>query len=449
VSRGKRIRAIGLGLVAVLAMSAVVAASASAVVPERGKCATGTEFENKGCTVSGAKNKFKWVPNVKTAFTATSGAATLRSFTPEGAELPAVECVKSKSKGSFIGPKGSEFTITFEQCSSLKENCTGGAKAKPGQIVTNKLEGTLGFISPGVVGEDIKAVGGGVLASFKCGANTVETDGSVVGEIGSGVYNTAAATETLVLKELGGKQVPTKLEGQPEDTLKSEINGLGAGTFPFATTESVTETIKPGLEIKTEEPSLPKWWVEGNLLVGTEALAETTTVPPAEPFELNMMGKGIATEPFTIRCTSVRLENAEIEGPSTRRDEHVVYEGCIAVGKAECAVATTPTQPLQAHLEGPSGNEKLRFAPQAGNEIANYVVTGASCKVKGEYEADGEMICNYKFVETEKLEHPLEFTKTSGSKVKVRVNHAAKETSVPFTGTDDVHLASGKEWSAF
>jgi len=248
---------------------------------------------------------------------------------------------------------------------------------------------------------------------------------------------------------LGGKQVPTKLEGQPEDTLKSEINGLGAGTFPFATTESVTETIKPGLEIKTEEPSLPKWWVEGNLLVGTEALAETTTVPPAEPFELNMMGKGIATEPFTIRCTSVRLENAEIEGPSTRRDEHVVYEGCIAVGKAECAVATTPTQPLQAHLEGPSGNEKLRFAPQAGNEIANYVVTGASCKVKGEYEADGEMICNYKFVETEKLEHPLEFTKTSGSKVKVRVNHAAKETSVPFTGTDDVHLASGKEWSAF
>lgn len=441
----KRIRLVGLCVVAVVAMSAAVAASASASLPERGKCASGTEFENKGCTVSGAKNKFKWVPNVKTAFSMTSGAATIRS----SAEAPPVECAKSKSKGDFIGPKGSEFAVTFEGCSSAGEKCTGGAKAKAGQVITNKLEGIIGFISPGVVGEDVKAVGGGVLASFKCGPNNVEIDGSVIGEIGSGVYNMAASTETLTFREAGGKQEPTKLEGGPEDTLNSEIDGLGSGTFPFATTLSATATIKPGLEIKTEEVARPKWWVEGKLLIGSEVLAETTTVPPAEPFELNMMGKGIATEPFTIRCSSVRLENAAIEGPSARHEEHVVYENCIAVGKPECTVATTPTQPLQAHLEGSSGNEKLRFVPQSGKEIANYIVSGTLCKVKGEYEADGEMICNYKFVETESLEHPLEFTASSGSKVKVRVNHAAKETAVPFTGTDDVHLASGKKWSAF
>jgi hypothetical protein len=444
----KRIRVIGLGL-AVLATCAVVTAGASAALPERGKCASGTEFENKGCTISGSKDKFKWVPNVKKAFTAKSGAAVLKSFTSEGAELPPVECTKSKGKGDFIGTKGSEFTVTFEGCSSAKEPCTGGAKAKAGQIVTNKLEGTLGFISPGVVGEDVKAVGGGVLASFKCGANDAEVDGSVIGEIGSGVYNTSASTETLLLTASGSKQEPVKLEGQAEDTLKAEINGLGAGTFPFGSTESVTATVKPGLEVRTEAPHVPKWWVEGKLLVGSEALTETTTVPATEPFELNMMGKGIAMEPFTIRCSSVRLENAKIEGPSTRREEHVVYENCIAVGKTECTVATTPTQPLQAQLEGSSGNEKLRFVPQSGKEIANYVVTGASCKVKGEYEADGEMICNYKFVETESLEHPLEFTASSGSNVKVRVNHAAKETAVPFTGTDEVHLASGKMWSAY
>jgi hypothetical protein len=449
VGQVRRIGMVGLCLASALAIGAVVAASAAAGVPERGKCASGTEFENKGCTVSGSHNKFKWVPNVKTAFTSTSGPATLKSFTPEGAPLPAVECAKSKSKGDFLGPKGSEFTITFEGCTSAGERCTGGAKAKAGEIVTNKLEGTLGFISPGVVGEDIKAVGGGVLVSFTCGANEIETDGSVVGEIGSGVYNTAASTETLILEEAAGKQQPTKLEGEPEDTLKSEIDGLGGGAFPFGSTESLTGTVKPGLEIKTEEPARPRWWVESKLLVGTEALAETTTVPPTEPFELNMTGKGIATEPFTIRCSSVRLENAEIEGPSTRREEHVVYENCIAVGKTECTVATTPTKPLQAKLEGTSGNEKLRFVPQSGKEIANYIVTGTLCKVKGEYEADGEMICNYKFVEKESLEHPLEFTASSGSKVKVRVNHAAKETAVPFTGTDEVHLASGKKWSAF
>jgi hypothetical protein len=443
------IRAIGLGGLVVLMACAAAVAGASAAVPERGKCVSGKEFENKGCTVSGAANKFKWEPNVKTAFSSTSGASITRSRTPEGTELPAVECAKSKSKGDYIGPKGSEFTTTFEGCVSAGERCTGGAKAKAGEIVTNKLEGTLGFISPGVVGEDVKAVGGGVIASFKCGPNDVEIDGSVIGEIGSGVYNVAASSETLTFRESGGKQEPTKLEGGSEDTLKAEINALGGGSFPFPTTTATTTTVKPGLEIKTEEVPRPKWWVEGKLLVGVEALAETTTVPPTEPFELNMTGKGIATEPFTIRCSSVRLENAEIEGPSTRREEHVVYENCIAVGKTECNVATTPTQPLQAHLEGTAGNEKLRFVPQSGKEIANYVVTGSLCKVKGEYEADGEMICNYEFVETEKLEHPLEFTATSGSKVKVRVNHAAKETAVPFTGTDEVHLASGKNWSAF
>ncbi|HUC14916.1 MAG TPA: hypothetical protein VMS00_10735, partial [Acidimicrobiales bacterium] len=306
MDRIRRVRALGLGSVVVLAALAVVAAGASAAVPERGKCmGGGKEFEDKGCTVSGASDKFKWVPNVKKPFSAMSGAVTIRSFVG-GTEVASVVCAKSKGKGDFIGLKGSELVITFEKCSSLGEACTGGGKAKAGQVVTNKLEGTLGFISPGVVGEDIKAVGGGALASFKCGSNSVEIDGSVIAEVGSGVYDTAAPTETLTFAQSAGKQEPSKLEGQPEDTLKAEINGLGGGSFPFATTVSATATVKPSLEIKTEEPSAaPKWWVEGSLLAGSEALAETTTVPPTEPFELNMTGKGIAMEPFTIRCTSV------------------------------------------------------------------------------------------------------------------------------------------------
>ncbi len=52
------------------------------------------------------------------------------------------------------------------------------------------------------------------------------------------------------------------------------------------------------------------------------------------------------------------------------------------------------------------------------------------------------MDCNYKGVETESEEHPLEFTATSGSKVEV--NGKPSE----FTGTDKVHLSSGKLWSA-
>ena len=447
MNRMRHIGVMGLCLLAVLAMGAVLAASASAGLPERGKCKTAkigmTEFEDKGCTTTGTKEKFAWAPNVKAAFTATSGAAVLRTRDEEGS-LPAVECAKSKTKGSYIGPKGSEFTTTFEKCSSAGEICTGGAKAKAGQIVTNKLEGTIGFISSGVVGEDIKAVGGGVIAAFKCGANELETDGSVIAEIGSSVYNKAASSATLTFKESGGVQEPTKLKNQPEDTLHTEIDGLGSGSFPFQSTETAVETAKPGLEIKTTGP--PKWWVGGSVLVGAEPLAATTTVPMA--FELNMTGKDIV-EPFVLRCNAVSLKKAEIEGPSTRREEAVVYENCEVPTKPACAVANTETEPLIATLEGVSGNAHLNFLPQAGKKLATYIVTGGSCKVKGEYEANGNMRCNYSNVQFENFEHSLEFTAGSGSAVKFKVVGKTGETAAAFTGTDEVHLASGKLWSAF
>jgi hypothetical protein len=442
----KNIRVVGLCMVAVLAMSFAVAAGASAAVPERGKCASGKEFEDKGCTVSGAKDKFKWTPNVKTAFTSTSGAAVFGAFTPEGAALPPIECTASKTKGDFVGPKGSEFTTTFEGCTSAGERCTGGAKAKAGQIVTSRLEGTLGFISAGVVGEDVKAVGGGVIASARCGANEIVTDGSVIGEIASGVYNAAALTESEVFRATGGKQEPTKLEGQPEDTLKSEINNLGSGSFPFGATESVTMTGKPGLEIKTEEPpAAPKWWVAGKLLVGSEAIAETTTV--TEPFKLQLHGEG-GSGTFTIQCAVVRVKGGAIEAPSARSEKALVYEGCEVEGKPECAVGTTSTKPLKAQLEGSSGAETLKFEPEnSKKEIAKWHVTQVAgkppCAQVGFYEADGTMICGYPAVELESAEHPLEFTASSGSKVEVAGQPAG------FIVTYKVHLASNKLWSAF
>ena len=65
-----------------------------------------------------------------------------------------------------------------------------------------------------------------------------------------------------------------------------------------------------------------------------------------------------------------------------------------------------------------------------------------ACAQKGFYHADGQMTCNYQEVEEELGEHPLEFTAASGSEVKV------SGEVVPFSGTDAVHLASGRLWSA-
>jgi hypothetical protein len=222
--------------------------------PERGVCKAAAKgagkFLNALCTEpgekGGAKKEFVWVPQAKaTAFTSTTGEATLKSYTPEGAELPPVTCKKSKGKGKALTSTTSESVVTFEECSSSGEKCTGGTKAKAGQIITKTLDGLLGTIAGGTkVGE---AVGGagltGITAEFKCGANEIKTEGATIGEVAP-VDAKAATTSTLTFAAgVPPAQEWTELSGKPY-SLKTEINGLGAGTFPFPSVEITKATVK-------------------------------------------------------------------------------------------------------------------------------------------------------------------------------------------------------------
>jgi hypothetical protein len=184
----------------------------------------------------------------------------------------------------------------------------------------------------------------------------------------------------------------------------------------------------------------PEWWVEKSLLKGSEGIAEETKVPKA--FRIEAHGEKITS--FFIECSELKVKKGAITAPSTRTEEGVVFEKCIAVGKTACTVATTMTKPLTAELEGPPGAIKLKFKPKSGTEIGTFHVTGPAltCGAEGFYQADGTMICNYSGVETESKEHPLEFSPSSGSKVEV----GGKPSE--FTGTDEVHLVSKKLWSA-
>jgi hypothetical protein len=183
----------------------------------------------------------------------------------------------------------------------------------------------------------------------------------------------------------------------------------------------------------------PVWWVEKSLFRGTEAIAETTKV--TEPFRLPLTIEHRVAG--TITCAKVRLEGAQIENANERSEKAVLYEECRVAGMSRCKVKEpVVTAPLKARLEGPTGAVKLRFKPRSGTEIATYVISGCGRPLEGSFKASGEMICNYKEVERETEEHPLEFTATSGSRVEV--NGEPTE----FSGTDVVHLASGKLWSA-
>ena len=218
---------------------------------------------------------------------------------------------------------------------------------------------------------------------------------------------------------------------------------LGGSTGVSATVSGSDKLKGPAGDEKItadQSTARPKWWLEGELFKGKEPIAEETNV--TAPLELELRGKEVGK--FTIACGKVKIKEGEIEGPGARREEAEVYEECKVVGKeAECSVEPIVTRPLKAQLEGSAGATTLKFEPQSGTELASYEVKGASCAVKGFYAASGEMICDYSGVETESAEHPLEFTETTGSKVKINGQEAA------FRLTDRVHLASGKLWSAF
>ena len=285
-----RIRIIGLALVAVFAMSAVVAvssASAATTLPAYVRCAqvvtpgtgafelrtcegaVGTKefikvylggvslsateecaetvavgagtFENAGCTTvgTGAKDFIKVFKTVIT-FTSTSGVSILK--TASGEE---VECKADTNAGELTGAKTDIVTVTFTGCESKKFKCSS-AGAAAGEIVVKEALSELGYIkkaAPTEVGLALKPKeAGGIFVEFNCagGIVKVKTKGSVIGKITP--INTWTTTYSLVFNYSAGnpcKQEFEKFEGLAKDTLESSKNG---GAYEGACEKS-TDTI--------------------------------------------------------------------------------------------------------------------------------------------------------------------------------------------------------------
>lgn len=179
----------------------------------------------------------------------------------------------------------------------------------------------------------------------------------------------------------------------------------------------------------------PLWVVAGSPLKAgaTLALAETTTV--SNPFVIEAAGYG-------VKCESIQLEKSFIEGEKTSQTV-IVMSSCKDLTQPNCAVATITTKPLTATLEGTTGKFRLNFKPTSGTEVTTVHFSGSECSFAS-IPIEGTMACNYPKVETEAVIHELEFTATSGSKLKARTIVTVEATLV---GTDEFWLASGKKWS--
>jgi len=438
---------ISLAPLLVLAALAVMPVMAQAAPPEYGRCIkvkAGTgKYKDAGCEKGVVlKGSYEWLPGPgpKPNFTSTEGKSV---FETPGKEK--LTCLSDTDKGSYTGAKTDSETIVFTGCEIAGVKCQNGL---PGEITTKVLTSEIGYIKkPTTVGVSL-AGPGGVFAEFECGGLTVVISGSVIAPVPVSKMQTTIVVKFIASK---GHQKPEKFEGAPKDTLTCTVlqegKELKSEQCGFTSTDTITNEEAIEANEAVEPIEAPKWWVEGKLLAGPEPIAETTTVPV--PFKLELHGKKIGN--FTIECTEVKVEGGVITPPGSRSEEAIVYGSCIVVGKPECAIGTTKTKPLTANLEGPTGSEKLKFEPQVGSEIAMWKVTQVAgkppCTVKGLYRTNGEMICNYKAVESEEPEHPLEFTAGSGSKVTATGSGA--EGSAGFIVTDRVHLASGKLWSAF
>jgi hypothetical protein len=245
VERMRRLRITLLCVVAVCAGGALAAGSASAALPELGRCAkvstpkTGA-YGNAGCTSVNVKHKgeYEWAagPGAKKGFSEQFSGATLETVTESR-----INCASGVLTGEYTGAKSEKFTeVVLEGCQDEgpRFECYTNP-AEPGKIVSKvALIGELGFV-PGSkfetnpwAGWDLKAENSGTpLLTFFCGEGggilAISLEGSVIGRVTK--TNAMVASFALKYKQKLGVQIPTAFIGGPEDVLKEITKPIGPG----------------------------------------------------------------------------------------------------------------------------------------------------------------------------------------------------------------------------
>lgn len=266
------IRLTGLCLVAVVMTGAVAAASASAVLPELGRCVklTGVKeggktvykgnYRGRTCTtVSPAKDgKYEWSP----------GPGALKKFTGEFEEViltpvnkDTITCGVGTSTGEYTGPKTQTATITLINCENTAHIGCQTIGAILGEIKSQPLNGELGFIVGGAVpkaGLDLKPATGEIFAALECGGEGHGTgtqtllEGSLIGQIMP--IDRMTSGFKVKYKTSGGKQSVEKFEGGAKDTLTATTIGPLLEKISEETTLTGTHTVanEEPLEIKAK-----------------------------------------------------------------------------------------------------------------------------------------------------------------------------------------------------
>jgi Carboxypeptidase regulatory-like domain len=245
----RRVTGAGVCLVAVLAASMLVAASASAGGPEYMICAKAPKgagaYLDAACSKPSGEGKgnyerVSWAHAKKKAFKGknegtphltivnvygdcTPGAPGACAKEPAKAE-GATQCAKEALAGEVTGPKTSTWKTEYSHCEAGSDESCSTAGQKAGVIVTEELESELVWLDKAHTKAGIKVKGkgpGGRLAQYECHerAVNVEVFGDVLAEVVGNVGIANKATEDVTaegmlhLQGVGG----TGVEGSPDE----------------------------------------------------------------------------------------------------------------------------------------------------------------------------------------------------------------------------------------
>jgi hypothetical protein len=247
----KRMRILGLCLVAAFALSVVAVSSASAA-PAFYECAKdkGGKYEDKACSKEAKEVK-------KEKYELKEGIAKGKVFKGKGKKAtlhtPAIggeiTCTGFKDEGKLSSPTTEEKVVSiFTGCATQGKKCVSAGE-KAGTIKTFDLDGGIGEISGGSgVGVDLKAETGKYLAEFECEGLLVKVEGSVIGEQTGDINKFSKVSHDIFAVTAEGYQKYKSLVGGPTDVLESFIGGAG----PFESgQEAEAENKGEELEIKT------------------------------------------------------------------------------------------------------------------------------------------------------------------------------------------------------
>lgn len=222
-----RIRNIAPCLVVAALACAVGVSNSWAAAPEVGRCVKVTaktgKFSSSSCIKEKTGGSFEWSPGaVKTKFTSTGGIGKL-----ETTNGTTVRCKTEASGGEFTSPKTvGNIVVAFTGCEAAAITC-GTEGAKEGEIVTNPLEGRIGFENKAKkkIALDLfpTAADGGLYVTFNCSTQLhITVAGSVLVPV---TADKMLKAMTLKYTAKKAKQKPERFEGEPADVLISEING--------------------------------------------------------------------------------------------------------------------------------------------------------------------------------------------------------------------------------